>query len=236
MVRFVALAFGISWLIWSPLLAGRESLILYYAGVIGPAIAAFFCAPREVLIRRITRWRVPLVWYAVAIALPFAIRFLADPSPPLFRPPDTIARVTLLMIVLVPFEEIGWRGFALPTLQQRYSPLVASLIVGVIWGLWHLPLAWATIGHQQSENPSRYMIRFIVTILPLSCLATWLFNRSGESIAVASLFHIAINMADFIVVVDERAGGRILWTTTAIATVVTVILYSFPRRGLSKTS
>ena len=159
MTRFLVIAFGISWLLWSPLVLGSShSWTLYYAGVIGPAAAAFLCAPREELLRRITHWRVPMRWYAVAILLPFAIRAVAAIGTSIeFRPAEEIARVALLMLLLVPFEEIGWRGFALPRLERRFPPFVASLIVAGIWALWHLPLAWATVGYQRSDEPWRYM-------------------------------------------------------------------------------
>lgn len=193
--------------------------LLYYAGVVGPTIAAIACGGAAP-VRRLFRWRVSLVWYVVAILLPFALRAVVVAAvvdePLRFRPLETIARLVALMIVLVPFEEIGWRGYALPVLQQRWSPLASSVIVGVIWALWHLPLAWACVGYQQSGEPWSYMARFLVTILPLSCLMTWLFNRSGESVLIASLFHIAVNTADIVLVLPARTGELVLYGTTIL--------------------
>jgi membrane protease YdiL (CAAX protease family) len=205
-------------------------LALYYAGVIGPAAAAFLCSGGTPLLNRISRWRVPAVWYAAAITLPFLIRGVAVAaevgSGIELRPIESIARTVALMVFLVPFEEIGWRGYLLPVVQRRYSPLVASLVVGVIWALWHAPLAWAEVGYQQSEQPWHYMLWFTASILPISCLATWIFNGSGESVPAVTLFHIAVNLADYVVVLPGASGESVLLSTSIItALVVGVIVW-----------
>ena len=247
---FVFLACAISWAIWTPLVVGPADLrssiawALYYSGVIGPAAAALLCAALgssvtpAALLRRLTRFRVRLAWYATALLLPFAIRGLAIAIVGLFedawrlvvRPAEAIGAVVVLMILLVPFEEIGWRGYALPLLQQRYTPLVSSIILGVIWALWHLPLAWASIGYQRSDEPWRYMAWFALSIIPISCLVTWLFNRSAESVPVVSVLHIAINLADFVLVLPSRTGELVLVASSIVTALFVVTAMNF--RGL----
>lgn len=107
------------------------------------------------------RWRVGLQWYAVALLLPVAIVLVALYLVALFGGPSPTAAAfagwyTLALILLSttlingPFtEEPGWRGFLLPRLQSSYSPLVASLIVGVIWASWHLPLLLSDLTGQR---------------------------------------------------------------------------------------
>lgn len=245
-LAFATLAFAISWAIWSPLVVGSctnwraPSWFLYYAGVLGPTIAAFLCgaagapAPPRLLVHRLVRWKVHLAWYAVAIFLPFALHGLAiaavtavqnDPGTLLLRPAESIARIAVLMVLLVPLEEVGWRGYALPILQRQYSPLVSSVILGGIWGLWHLPLAWACVGYQQSSDPWTYMVWFLATIIPVSCLVTWLFNRTGESVLLASLFHISINTADFGLALPPRTGNSVLFGTAIISTLLVGFLW-----------
>lgn len=184
--------------------------------------------------RRLVRWKVHLAWYAVAIFLPFAVRGLAiaavitlqnHPGTLLLRPSESIARIAVLMVLLVPLEEVGWRGYALPILQRQYSPLASSVILGGIWGLWHLPLAWACVGYQQSGDPWTYMVWFLATIIPVSCLVTWLFNRTGESVLLASLFHISINTADFGLMLPPRTGNSVLFGTTIISTLLVGLLW-----------
>jgi membrane protease YdiL (CAAX protease family) len=248
-LSFVILAFAISWAIWTPLLSGPDGVsgtaawVLYFSGVIGPAAAAFLCAAlgSEVtpaaLLRRLLHWRAPLRWYAVAILLPFAIRAMAvlvvlstqGSWRVALRPLQSIAAITVLMLVLVPLEEIGWRGYLLPLLQRRHTFLGASVLAGGIWALWHLPLAWASVGYQRSDEPWRYMGWFVITIVPVSCLLTWLFQRSGESVPVASLFHLAVNLADCVLVLPSGTGQSVLLATAIVGMVVVGVVIRVPR-------
>jgi uncharacterized protein len=250
MVLFVIVSFGISWSIWSPLLLSSSlslgtSWLLYYAGVLGPTVAAVLCASifseSASLLRRVRRWRVSLVWYGVALLLPFAIYGAAVGSFYLreqqgleivLRPAEVIMSTVGLMLLLVPFEEIGWRGYALPILQREHTPLVSSMIVGIVWGLWHLPLAWAAVGYQRTANPWSYMMSFLISIFPVSCLATWLFNRTDESVLLVSLFHIAVNIADFVMMLPARKGQFLLSATFVITTAIVAIIYWTDRLGM----
>ena len=239
-LSFVILAFAISWAIWTPLLlrpaavSGTAAWVLYFSGVIGPTAAALVCATLgsdvtpAALVRRLLQWRAPFHWYAVAILLPFVIRAIAiiavlstqESWRIELRPAQSIAAITLLMLVLVPFEELGWRGYLLPLLRRRHTFLGTSVFVGGIWALWHLPLAWASVGYQRSDEPGRYMAWFVVTIMPVSCLLTWLFERSGGSVPIASLFHIAVNLADFVLVLPSGTGQAVLLATSIVGTLL----------------
>ena len=241
----MVVSFAISWGIWTPLVfgstraSGTGAWVIYFGGVIGPAAAAVFCSvlgsgvTPATLLGRLRHWRVPVRWYVLAILLPFVIRGFAAavvmlsaqaPSRIVFRPAESIVRITLLMFVLVPFEEIGWRGYLLPLLQQRHTFLGSSVIVGVIWALWHLPLAWTSVGYQRSDEPWRYTGYFLATIIPVSCLLAWLFNRTGESVPLASLFHIAVNLADFVLELPSQAGERVLLATSVVTTFIVVVI------------
>jgi len=115
------------------------------------------------------------------------------------RPPDLSAMVGMLPTVLVSFvymliqvgigEEVGWRGYALPRLQAGYSAFISSVILGVIWTLWHLPLFF---------NPATgYSITpfwvFLVFLLPVSILITWVFNSTGGSVLLVMILHAVLN-------------------------------------------
>ena len=101
--------------------------------------------------------------------------------------------VLLLVFLLLPIaaplgEEIGWRGVALPHLLTRRSPLTASLILGVIWSVWHLPGVLA--------NPAlRVPAPFLLSVVPLAVLFTWQFLKSGGSLFIAVLFHAWYDLA-----------------------------------------
>jgi uncharacterized protein len=244
-------AFAISWTIWSPLLlpthlSVRSRWGLYYLGVIGPTAAAFLLAgaspavSREALVGRLLRWRVSPLWYIVAFALPFLVWTSAAVGTaalsgdrvacPTLRPLRSLLQVGVFLLLLVPFEEVGWRGYAIPVLKSRHTLMKSSVIVAFMWAVWHLPLAWATVGYQQSDRPWEYMVRFAITIVPISCLTTWLFIRTSESIVVVSLFHIAVNLADHFVVLPTGVGQSLLWSTAAIYSVIVGIVWRYDRK------
>jgi membrane protease YdiL (CAAX protease family) len=90
-------------------------------------------------------------------------------------------------------EEIGWRGWLLPTLQARLSPLLASLIVGVVWGLWHLPLHLRGLYDTgMGTGPAGFALRVASSCL-LAVIFTWLYNRSRGGLLVVILLHTSVN-------------------------------------------
>jgi membrane protease YdiL (CAAX protease family) len=87
-------------------------------------------------------------------------------------------------------EEPGWRGFALPRLEARFSPLIANLILALFWALWHLPLPQA----RGLGNPAAF-VEYYVGTFSHCILISWLFNRTGGSILVAGLVHVFSNVS-----------------------------------------
>ena len=92
------------------------------------------------------------------------------------------------------FEEIGWRGFALPRLQRLYGPLVGTLILGALWGLWHLPLflipSWDT-----PHGSFLDVALFVIVAVSIAIVITWVFNNTKDSVLLAILAHGSINSA-----------------------------------------
>jgi membrane protease YdiL (CAAX protease family) len=86
-------------------------------------------------------------------------------------------------------EEIGWRGFALPHLQKRYNALAASLIVGLLWSLWHLPLVFLT-GNLMAQSP----LLWFISIVAVAFIYTWLYNSTQGSILLVALLHVSENL------------------------------------------
>jgi membrane protease YdiL (CAAX protease family) len=152
--------------------------------------------------------------------LSFAI-FLAAPVPfahfwggTTFTQPGVARGLPALLLFLSTFflgggvtEEPGWRGFLLPNLQLRMSPLFASLMVWIFWALWHLPLDLA--GNIGSSYTAYFANRFLL-LLPLTVIMTWLYNRSRGSLLAPALFHTAFNT--FPVFVPSVGGTSwLLW-------------------------
>jgi membrane protease YdiL (CAAX protease family) len=90
-------------------------------------------------------------------------------------------------------EEIGWRGWLLPALQRRLSPLLSSLIVGLVWGLWHLPLQLRGVYDAEMGSGMVGVILRLASSCLLAVLFTWLYNRSRGGLLVVILLHTSVN-------------------------------------------
>lgn len=90
-------------------------------------------------------------------------------------------------------EEIGWRGFLLPNLQKSYTPFISSIIVGILWGVWHLNFTGGIGG----------FVLYTVTIIEMSILMTWVYNKSNGSILLMSVWHLIISLTSHIFLWDR---------------------------------
>ena len=193
-----------------------DSISLYVniaALVLGPTLSAFIMTAategREGvrrLLGRIVLWRVGFRWYLfVLLGTPaiVVLSTLAMPGALASFQAEAVPRVLFLYVLAgffflfaggPFFEEIGWRGFALPRLQRLYGPLVGSLVLGVLWGLWHLPLflipSWDT-----PHGSVLDVALFVVLALALTVVLTWVFNNTKGSVLLAILAHGSLNIS-----------------------------------------
>ena len=208
---FFVLAYAVTWAVWIPRALGVQ------VGVVGqlwtwmPAVAAFaaaaFTGGRAAVVdlgRRLVRWRVAWPWYAVVIVGPAvfslavgAVYVLLGGSwsaalPAAFTTPFPSLALFLVILTLTDGlgEEPGWRGFALPRLLDRTNPLVASLLLGVLWAGWHLPLVW-TEGSPLFGGPAWLLF---LDLPAKSVLFTWIFLRTRGSVLLAALLHGTTNL------------------------------------------
>lgn len=208
---YFALAFGITWGLQLPavlahdgLVAGTEQQYMNLAGMglFGPMIAALVVARIEdgpggagKFFRSIWKWRVSPIWYGVTLVLPavgyVVVRAVAgfvvtDAGPWLF-PPGNAQRVAAMFIAPIG-EEIGWRGYALPRLQERFGRIQAGVILGALWGLWHLMM------YLLAGVSTDVLIASILFLIPGSLLFSWIYNRSGGSAFMAILAHMGVHL------------------------------------------
>jgi uncharacterized protein len=217
-VLFFVLAFVITWVVWVPRAFNPGGFFDSGAGQVlgtvwtyGPALAAVATALitggrgslRE-LGSRLETWRVGWVWYAVAILGPLALVLvtgvvnmalggrMSDVMSDIFD--GGIVSVVLVLAVLCLTdglgEETGWRGYALPRLLEITGAVWASLILGVIWAAWHVPLFF-------TDGSALYGSSLLVLFLRLpatSIMFTWLFQRTQGSLLLAIIFHAALNL------------------------------------------
>jgi membrane protease YdiL (CAAX protease family) len=115
-------------------------------------------------------------------------------------------------------EEYGWRGYALPRLLKINSPLVASLVLGILWGIWHLPLHFIPTTTQYVIPIWQYLLQTIV----LSILYTWLHKGTRGSVFIASMFHAFSNIAGAAIPYWTTEAGR--WISFGLMLVTAVII------------
>jgi membrane protease YdiL (CAAX protease family) len=242
-VVFTINAFAISWLCWLPLVAadhriGPVSLavapLLIILGTFGPFLSAVTMVARRSGFRGLGeflgqafRWRVGLKWYAAALLAPAAIRIVVlylhvlkgGTVPDLSDATRWLAVPSTFFIVLLiggpTGEEFGWRGFLLQRVQPVYGMLGASIMIGVVSALWHLPLFFIP-GTAQSHLPFAI---FAVRTVALSIISTWLYNGTRRSLLFVLLFHASLNTWPNTVYILEAEGtiGPYLSTTIIYA-------------------
>lgn len=227
LLAFFALAFAWSWACWllaptlkvdSPIAVTALSL----TGGFGPSLAAVVVMAYGGGLASLRRWLIRCLQYRVGwrwVLLPFvfpvvfmglaagahvALGGALPPSPAVGHVWMAVANFLLVFLVGGPLgEEFGWRGYALPALQARWGWRAASLLLGVVWAVWHLPLFYSA-GTVQSHLP---MGLYALSAIASSVLFAWLFNRSRGSVVPVLVLHTAVNAWSLIIPVMVLPDG-----------------------------
>jgi membrane protease YdiL (CAAX protease family) len=216
LLLFFTLTFGYTWgvgllyalaphfveAIAGPMSMGPNWLVR--TAVYAPTLAALTVAALQGraalgdLFGRLLRWRIGVAWYVLPVlgiaAISIAARFAAG-APIALQPVGqwpTVAGAAALALFIDPGplgEELGWRGFALARLQERWTGLVSAVVLGVIWAVWHLP-AFLIPGLPQHEIP---LWAFLLSLVSASVLMTFVVNKANGSVLPAILMHWADN-------------------------------------------
>jgi CAAX protease family protein len=199
LVAFFGLTFLLSWWSWPFYALDLAPTAFFPCGPLVAALVVIGVADGRAGYRdlgaRMIRWRVGWTWWLVAVATPLAVLAVAAVANVAIwgAPTPDLAAITWSQIALVAAlrfvnpldgplgEEPGWRGYALPRLQVQHSPLVSGLVLGVLVALWHLPLVASGM-----LPPVGLPITFAITLVYV-----WLFNRTGGSVLMTMVFHIA---------------------------------------------
>jgi membrane protease YdiL (CAAX protease family) len=234
---FFTLAFLLPWFVWGTTLAQQSGLIGWHipeslAFWLGLPIATYGAAAltggwpavKDLLVRLI-RVKVHPIWYLTALLLPVFLVALVVVLAPLVgdRAEVGVAVSTGSLLGLFALniwmwlitEETAWRGFALPRLQERFNPLIASIVLGVAWALWHLPLFFIEDSFQ-SQIP---FIGFLISTVATSVLIGWVFNRARGSVLIAALFHASSDVAIAYSGV-MTSGANLFWATIVVQVLV----------------
>src|SRR5687768_8024640 len=241
MPAFAVLTFALSWSLWfasgatSP--AGPNTP-LFLLGVFAPGIVALGLTALSggraavlALLRRLVDWEVPARWYVFAIAYMLVIKLsaalvhrVAFGAWPAFGQEPVLlmiaAAVASTLMGGQAGEELGWRGYALPRLAARFGLGPASVVLGAIWALWHLPLFFAPVGDTFGQSFPLYLLQ----VIALSVTMAWLYSNTRGSLLPVMLLHAAVNNTkDIVPSVDTGATNpwalshsSVAWVTLAL--------------------
>jgi uncharacterized protein len=196
-------------------------------------------AGRAALLGRLLKGRVGLRWYLAVLLLPLLVPLGVGLSV-LFGGESLVIASTIVGVV-VGFafsifpggalgEELGWRGLALPCLQAHHSALHASLVVGALWGFWHLPL-------YLERRPLSLFPAFVLSVVAASVVCTWMYNGTGGSLLIVMLYHATANFP--LTVFLEPLGGRaaqpfLIYVALSVVTAAAIVVATGPEH-LSRT-
>lgn len=219
---FALCAFALSWACWLPLVllgpqgaAASPLKYLHLLGSLGPALSGLLWAyvsagPNGLrqLLARIAKWRVAPLWHVLAWGSPFLLLLVAQLVAGMMGaqivlgtlgrsaeyPALSMPVYWLAILVFYGFgEEIGWRGFALPLLQSRLSPLLATLVVTAVWAVWHWPLFVFSPG--MSSLGLGGLFGWLFSLVTGAFILTFLFNGARGSVLIVAAFHATMDIA-----------------------------------------
>ena len=247
LLKFFSLTYIVAWICWvataalshgtasaAPALSGLQPLFLL--GVFAPSLVALALTAQAggregvlALLRRIFEWRVGPRWYVFAVGYVAAIKLavaivhrVAFGAWPRFGGEAwyVMAAAIVISTWAQAGEEIGWRGYALPRLAARFGLGPASLLLGVIWACWHLPLFFIPGTNTSGQSFTVYLLQ----VTALSVAMGWLYLRTDGSLLLVMLMHAAINNTKDIVPSAVSAAtnpfalssSRVAWLTVAL--------------------
>jgi membrane protease YdiL (CAAX protease family) len=239
-VALFVVAYLLSWLVWGSVIAEQSGVIgfhipqglalwtLLIAVLLVAALTGGMAAIRD-LIARVLRWRVSWIWYVVAVGLPVALSLIAlgianllgqEVPTGVDEPIGSAVGYFAFGILLFGLtEELAWRGFVLPRLQAKLTPLAAALVLGVIWAIWHTPLFFIEDSSQQGWP----YLGFVVLVLAESVIISWVFNHARGSVLLVALLHAA---SDASLAWSGTLSGSDLafWVIVAVYVLAAVVL------------
>lgn len=213
LATYFALTFLLAWVLWisAAAITATASLstgiraLFFLPGTFAPGIVAIWLTARDqgpsgtrALLGRIFKWQVGARWYvfavtylaAVKLGAAIAYRVITGGWPGFGQVP--LYLLLAAVVFSTPFqagEEIGWRGYALPRLASRMGLASGSVVLGIIWALWHLPLFFIA----ETTTTGQSFPVYLLSVTALSIAFAWLYWRTGGSLLLVMLLHAAAN-------------------------------------------
>ena len=232
--------------------------LVYVGMLIGPSVTGILMvgliegrAGYRALFSRLGKWRVGIRWYAIALLtvpiIVITILYLLSRTTQEYLPAITSAedKVTLVVTGIVMglavgfFEELGWTGFVVPRLRQRYGLLVTGLIVGLLWGAWHYPPFSPSGSDAGVLHPAIYLSVLLFSFLPAyRVLLVWIYDRT-QSLLLVVLMHAPLSASQLVLIPPTLSGaklvtydlifGAVLWLLAATVLVTSPKILTAPK-------
>jgi uncharacterized protein len=238
-LEFFGLTFAVTWACWLPLVLGISTrslagILLAHLGTYAPSLVAVWLTARNQgdagvrgLLGRVLQAQVAARWYVFAVTFMAAIKLVAA----LIHRVATGAWpafgdfpwyfIPFVIAVSTPFqagEEIGWRGYALPRLAERWGLARASLLLGVVWAVWHLPLFFV----RGADTFGQPFLVYLLQVTALSVAFAWLYGNVHGSLLLPMVLHAAINNSKDIVPSAAAAGKHPFGVNASLVAWITV--------------
>lgn len=256
MLRYFGITFVVSWTLWAAAAgvgraAGSERPVLtavagglFLLGVFAPGAVALLETGRTAgggavrdLLGRVVRHRVPLRYYLIAagyfasakLVVALVYRAVEGAWPPTSAVPWFLMVAGLLFSTWVQAgEEVGWRGYALPGLAERMGVGSASILLGVVWAVWHLP---QFVVFEQADTFGQSFPVWLLQVTAISVALAWLYWRSGGSLLLVMLMHAGVNNTNWVPsgvpgATDPFAlsTSLVAWLTMAVLWVIAILM------------
>ncbi len=252
--RFFGLSFSIAWFFWIPLLLDHIGILnlglsqsLIPLGIFAPILSASVLTLRKSgkkglskLFKGLLKLNVKWYWY-LAVLVPAIITtithliFSAVFGYKEFIGLDKILVSYFFLSVFLILEEVGWRGYALPRLQQKFSAFKASILLGVIWAFWHFPF-WTLIPIEGAPDPFYiFYLTGSLGALIMSIIITWVYNSTKGSLALSAFCHASFNATIGALTFEKSSAiyHNLLFVTLGILASL-IIIAIFGKSNLSK--
>jgi membrane protease YdiL (CAAX protease family) len=255
LASFFALAYAISWTLWIPLVVSGDgsptgfAFVLTLLGSLVPSAVAIALvgvlhgkAGVRKLLRRLLVWRVGVGWWVAIVLLSTLALGAVGLSILLGGDSPDVAVAIPAVVILFLFsifpgsaggEEIGWRGLALPHLQRVGSALRASVVLGLVWGVWHLPLYLSG----SDIRPLSLFAPWVLLTVAVSVIYTWMYIGTGGSLLIVVLFHAASNLPLTILLepLDDQVARPFLIYVALMVLAASVVVAAAGPATLSRT-
>lgn len=257
--QFILLAYAFSWLFWIPGALAAYGMALpqglaeflnspFNPAAFGPSLAGILLTLKEKgwsgvggLFRQGFNLHFRKIWLLPILLLPPLIFTGATLLSAIIgktaldlsivtNPPVAIVAPIMILFTAGPLqEEFGWRGYALPRLQLRFNALVSSIILGIVWWLWHLPLVFIPGKFMVDNLPLFGML--MIEIVLTSVLFTWIYNNTGGSILATLLFHTSMNWSIWVLLPSMQVNAVIISLTSLFLLIVVAVVLSTSGTG-----